>query len=194
MNKELVLKYLGYRNQNIDNNLNTMIDLLIEEVKAISTIRYIHKMYKLKFLNNDEIILIKSNISLKGKRINDFLFGCEKAIVLATTLGINIDKKIKYYEKINLTKAVIFNSISSVYIDEICDNIELDIKNNYNNYIFTKRFSPGYGDLSLEIQKNIIEELQTYKYCGIYTDYYSNLIPIKSITAIIGMKEVKKNY
>jgi cobalamin-dependent methionine synthase I len=51
------------------------------------------------------------------------------------------------------------------------------------------RYSPGYGDLSLSFQPVLLNELNAAKLLGItLTDSYL-MIPRKSISAIIGVKE-----
>lgn len=190
MDKKEILRYLNYKNQILDEKTKIYLNESIEEVEKYSNIRYTYKIYKIKSISEEIIQLENSEIQLKGKSINKLLINCNKVIIFAATLGINIDKKIKYLEKINLAKGIIFNTTSSVYIDEICDEIEKELKLKYKSHIFTRRYSPGYGDLKLNIQHDILKELNASKSCGIYTDEYNNLIPIKTITALIGIKKI----
>ncbi len=55
-----------------------------------------------------------------------------------------------------------------------------------NKYL-SKRFSPGYGDLSLEIQKNLLAYLDAHRRIGIELTENYLMIPQKSVTAILGV-------
>jgi cobalamin-dependent methionine synthase I len=53
------------------------------------------------------------------------------------------------------------------------------------------RFSPGYGDLPLEMQKDVMTALDCGRTVGITLTDSLLMTPSKSVTAIIGMKERK---
>ena len=55
----------------------------------------------------------------------------------------------------------------------------------------TFRYSPGYGDLPLDIQKNFLNVLDAQKKIGLTTSENFLLFPRKSVTAIIGI--INKN-
>ena len=54
------------------------------------------------------------------------------------------------------------------------------------------RFSPGYGDFSLEHQKEITSILNTPKTIGLTVTDTLILAPAKSVTAIIGFSTTKQ--
>ena len=51
---------------------------------------------------------------------------------------------------------------------------------------FKPRFSPGYGDLSLEVQKEIFSLLDCPRKIGVSLGDSLLMTPSKSVTAIIG--------
>ena len=55
----------------------------------------------------------------------------------------------------------------------------------------TKPDCPGYGDLSLNYQKDIIEFLQAKKNIGVSLTESLMMVPVKSVTAIIGIGKEK---
>ncbi|QCX32433.1 hypothetical protein FDN13_01250 [Caloramator sp. E03] len=111
---------------------------------------------------------------------------------LAATLGSNIDNKIKYYEKTDFTRSIILDACATTAIEELCDMVEEEIKaialEKYKKNI-TNRYSPGYGDLSLEYQPSIINLLDANKRIGLTVTDSLILIPRKSVTAIIGFQD-----
>ena len=52
----------------------------------------------------------------------------------------------------------------------------------------TERFSPGFGDLPLELQRQVTEALDCPRSLGITLGESLLMTPSKSVTAIIGMK------
>ena len=55
----------------------------------------------------------------------------------------------------------------------------------------TPRYSPGYGDLSINIQNQLLDILDAKKSIGLSATSNNILIPRKSVTAIIGIIDDK---
>lgn len=190
IDKREVLRYLGYKNEilYIDEYTENLLEECREEIKKIATPRNIFKRYDIE-REEDKIKVVNTNFILEGKDIVNHLKYCKSCIFMAATLGIGVDRRINYYEKISMTKALVFNACAITLIEEYCDYIENAIREEEtqrNNYI-TWRYSPGYGDLSLDIQKGFLTLLEGEKTIGLTATEHSLLIPRKSITAIIGI-------
>ena len=57
----------------------------------------------------------------------------------------------------------------------------------------TVRFSPGYGDLPMNIQPDLLELTNARRDLGLTVGSNYMLSPIKSVTAIAGIKEVEND-
>lgn len=206
IDKNEVLRYLGHNMQVIDNELDKLINDTIEECKTLIAPKYIYGEYNIS-LKNEKIILEETSLVLTGKDIIDLLNNSKSAVIMAVTLGGFIDKKIAFYEKTNLTKALILDSCATTAVEEVCDIIERHIKEKAleRDLGITFRYSPGYGDLQLSVQKDFISTLSADKRIGLNTSEHYLLFPRKSVTAIIGLVpkemqstkrtcEVCKNY
>ena len=69
-------------------------------------------------------------------------------------------------------------------IENVCDLFNKKINGEYQ---YTKsRFSPGYGDLPIEFQRDIFSVLNLNKNIGVYLTEGMQMTPSKSVTAIIG--------
>ena len=116
---------------------------------------------------------------------------------MAATVGSEVERKIKFYSKYNLTKALILDSCSTTAIEEVCENLQVNIGKKIlkGKERFTLRYSPGYGDLSLDIQKEIVSILDCERKIGVNVSSDKLLFPRKSVTAIIGItnKEQSKD-
>ena len=78
--------------------------------------------------------------------------------------------------------------MGSAAIEAFCDKLNSSFEN--AEYL-RPRFSPGYGDLPLECQRNIVEFLQTKKNIGMSLTDSLMMVPVKSVTAIIGIGKEK---
>ena len=86
-------------------------------------------------------------------------------------------------EQKKILQAFILDSIGSVAIEELMNNICNDIKEKYGT--ITKRFSPGYGDWPLTNQYDLLKWIGAEK-IGISLSPTFQMIPRKSISAIVG--------
>ena len=195
IDKEEVLSYLGGTAKNNDKITDQLIDEGIEEIKRISAPKSQFRIFDIK-QDIDGIQIVNSNLILKGNDIIKHLLYSKKIAIMAVTLGIQVDQRIKYYSNIDLTKAVIFDACATTYVEVICDNLETEIKKiaHQSNCNITFRFGPGYGDLTLLVQDQILKILNSPRIIGLTVSNEHILIPSKSVTAIIGFedKSIKK--
>ena len=88
----------------------------------------------------------------------------------------------------DMAEAVIMDSGASVLVDSLCDKFEEYIRNNVDEYV-TSRFSPGYGDSPLRMQKSVISYVDGQRKIGLNVTSSNLMIPRKSVTALIGLSE-----
>ena len=185
-----VLRYLGYKGQKIEEELLLKISDTIEEGKKLFAPKIIYKEYPINILENG-VEVIGTTLVLEGNDIKKLLIDSSRCILMAATIGNYIEKKIRLYERIDLTRGMILDSVSTTAVedlcDKVCDLIEKDIIEDFEELTF--RYSPGYGDLSLNIQKNFIEVLDATRKIGVNVSEHMLLFPRKSVTAIVGIRK-----
>lgn len=189
-NVEEIQRYLGYKNNTLDGETLGKIEDCIGEIMGLLKKSYVYKIYDIVTMEN-EITLKGTVLSLRGRDIQEHLKGSKKCALMAVTLGIEADRKIAYYSKFNLSRAVIMDACASSIVESICDDVQNIIKGQAekSGLNITERYSPGYGDFSLEHQKGILRVLDTEKSMGLTLTDSFLLLPRKSVTAIIGLKE-----
>ncbi|WP_294401374.1 vitamin B12 dependent-methionine synthase activation domain-containing protein [uncultured Clostridium sp.] len=188
IDRQEVLRYLGYRGQEIDNNMTEMIDGCRKEVQNVILPRAVYE-YK-KISSTDKGIEIDgTNLILSGKDIAEHLKNSKECLLMAVTLGNDIEKRTRLYEKVNLTKALIIDACATTAVEEVCDIIEEKVRKEAESMgmNITFRYSPGYGDLPLDIQNNFLRVLDAQKKIGLTVSENNLLFPRKSVTAIIGI-------
>ncbi len=177
-----VLRYLGYRGQSIDANLDRQIESCIQAVRQCAKPRL---TYRITNLSDG----LPNGLALEGGDIKALLEGCTSAIVMAATLGPEAEALLRRTEITNMADAVIMDSAQSAAIENVCDNFESDMRLSYRKegLFLSDRFSPGYGDLSLSSQRSISEYLVAEKRIGLTVTQNMIMVPRKSVTCIIGI-------
>lgn len=130
----------------------------------------------------------------KSEKLAANLKDCSNAVVFAATIGIEIDRLIAKYGRISPSKALCFQAIGAERIEALCNTFNDEITQDCQDKgLFTRaRYSPGYGDLSLNFQKNIFSVLDCPRKIGLSLNESLIMSPSKSVTAIIGISDKPK--
>ena len=188
INKDEVLRYLGHRGQDIDENLQNTIEECRVEVKKVINPRVVYTYKNIKPIG-DGVEVVTTNLILTGKDIKEHLKNSTECVLMAVTLGNEIERQTRFYEKTNLTKALILDACATTAVEEVCDIIENSVKEKavLSGMNITFRYSPGYGDLPLDVQNSFLRALDAGKKIGLTVSENNLLFPRKSVTAIIGI-------
>lgn len=199
--KSEILRYLGYNGKQADAAVYSLIDECIEEIRSISRMRYTYKIFDVKtgvYKEMSCIMLDGTDIVLTGNDIYEHLRNCRKCAVMAATLGIEVDNLIRTKQCDNMLTALVLDSCATEFTEKLCDAAENEIRAiaESEGKGINFRFSPGYGDLPIDIQRDITGIIDAARRIGLTVTESSIMIPSKSVTAIIGFTEdygIKKN-
>lgn len=181
---EEVAVYLGYYSAKTDKNTNKLIEECTEEFLKAADFRACFA--EVDVGTNGEIDIGGRKIICNSLKKN--LSGCEKAYIFAATAGIGTHRLIERNSVISPLKGMVTDCVGSAAIEAFCNKINLSFDN--CEYL-RPRFSPGYGDMPLECQRDIIEFLQTNKNIGMSLTESLMMVPVKSVTAVIGIGNEK---
>ncbi len=134
-------------------------------------------------VNADEITFPFA--SFHSKDLSKNLSGCKEAFVFAVTLGHGVERLLSKTSRLSLADFFMYDAVGSALAESVCDIAEDIIKGNIR---CKPRFSPGYGDLPLSVQKDVLTALNAEKLLGITLTDANLMIPQKSITAFIGIR------
>ena len=112
------------------------------------------------------------------------LKGCSQAFVFAVTLGFEADRHLLMLSKTSPSRHFIVDGYYSAAAEAVCNYAEEKIK---GKLCCKPRFSPGYGDLPLAVQRDVLQALDAGKLLGISLTASLLMTPQKSITAIAGI-------
>lgn len=182
--KQLALKYLGHTNQELTESFDSLLNECVKEVIEIAQLKVYWQRYSLEHpLRVEELDILISSESLESNLEN-----CKECIVIASTLGVQIDKKIKYYSSYNMSKGIVFDAVASAYLEVGCDEYEDKYLPENRSY----RYAPGYSDIPLSLNRLFATRMNLYKHLGVSIDQNDLFIPMKTMLGIIGIGEVEK--
>lgn len=193
INREEVLKYLGYKGGALEEEYLNKIDLFSHMVMEKATPRC--EWIEWGIYGSNPVHLQNSDIVLTGKSISEHLEGCESCVFFVATIGSEIDRLIRIKSVENMADAVILDACASVAIENVCDNMERYLEEKYlkeENLYITDRFSPGYGDFPIEMQKIFCDLTHSLKRIGLGCNSSYMLTPAKSVTAVIGISSTPR--
>lgn len=113
------------------------------------------------------------------------LAGCGELVLFAATIGLEMDRLIAKYAHLSPARSVMLQAIGAERIEALCDAFENELIR--QGHDIGTRFSPGYGDLPLDMQKTIFAALDCPKHIGVSLNESLLMSPSKSVTAIIGL-------
>lgn len=178
LNRNEAVRYLGGAGIRLNYRMDVLMDECEKAVLEKASPKY---LYVEKDLPCPQI--------MSGKDIESHLNGCEKAIVMCATVGSEVDKLIRISQISDMARAVVMDSLASVAVEQVCNAFDKIIAEKYSDYNMTFRFSPGYGDYPIELQKIILQMLDAPKKIGLCTNDNFLLTPTKSVTAVLGLSK-----
>jgi len=177
-----ILRYSGCKNQADD--VTNLLNICVDEVHDVLSYKVCYRRLSVRTCDS---LCDFDYFTLQSEHLAKLLRNCDSAIIFGATIGIGIDRLIAKHGRISPAKALMIQAIGAERIEALCDAFENDIKKEINAE-FTPRFSPGYGDLPLNVQKNIFSILDCSKKIGLTLNDSMLMSPSKSVTAFIGLK------
>lgn len=186
--KKEAFRYMGCKSDCDNEELDKLYEKCKAEYKKVASYKAV--------VRKTAVILKEDNVvdfgfcEIQNENLYKNLSGCDSAYVFAATAGIGADRLIMRYNKVSPAEAMICDSIASSAVEVWCDEINAEI----SALGETKpRFSPGYGGVSLEYQKDVLSFLDAERKIGITLNDALMMTPAKSVTAFVGVKENKES-
>ncbi len=189
--------YLGFAD-GVEKELQNLLEEVRKELKNAFSYNVCYRRMKIEWQNTcktaeenlkSSIYMPKLPFSTESKALAKCLYGSDEIIIFAATIGFEIDRYIAKYQRFSPAKALLMQAYGAERIECLCDVFCKEIKEEVakEGLSCTPRFSPGYGDLSLEVQKEFFQLLDCQRQIGITLNDSLLMTPSKSVTAIFGL-------
>lgn len=187
LNVEEALRYLG-AGENAPEELRAQAHRIAADLMERIQPRYCYRVVSV-VRAMDGLFLPEAGVTLTGRTASLMLSQCEKAVLLACTLGAEFDTLLRAEQARDMAGAVMLDVCGSAWVEAGCDEAEKELAARLEGMYLTDRFSPGYGDLPLEVQPGICAALNTTRRLGLHVTDSLLLNPAKSVTAILGIAD-----
>lgn len=192
-----VARYLGYQKLTApDEIVQEMIKTCCSEMFAVISPKAVFDSFDLTAVHSEQTaetmqesksLISFADVSFNSKALGINLRNCSTVYLMAATIGPQVDSLIRKAQMLDTVKASIFQATGAMFIEKTVDYVNEQIKNTAQTQgkNCKPRFSPGYGDVSLEIQKDFFRLLPCSK-IGLTLMNTLIMAPEKSVTAFIG--------
>jgi len=132
-----------------------------------------------------------TTLDFEGESLARHLKGCTEVALFCASLGRSIDSEIDKARLTDLEFCYLLDTAALLLTEKLCDRIERIIKEfaDQNNKQTTTRYSLGYGDAPLSLQAEFLNAVSATKTMGVLVSESGMMLPLKTVTAIIGLHE-----
>jgi hypothetical protein len=188
-----VLRRLGKkRKMEISRELARIVNEEVATCQGLMTPKGIYERFDIS-MERPEIIEIRGGFTIKSADLFDWMENCDEMVVLVVTVGGGINARTgELVDSGEVTRGMVVDAIGSETVEELANVISRIIQNTVRK-MTTKRYSPGYGDWDLTDQKSLLDLVDAER-IGVTVNASSQMVPEKSISAVIGLRNrVKVN-
>ncbi len=194
-----IISLLGYNIETVPAPVLESLESIIQTIPSILKLQSGFKIFDSK----------KIKLLSKGFTIEDQTFDCgtiiqsnlknsDTIVFIISTLGNELETLSKIYMDSNdILNGYLIDKIGSELVETLADKTEIYLQEFIEPYELkmTNRYSPGYCGWNVSDQQKLFSLLPD-KFCNVSLNEDSLMIPIKSISAVIGIgKNVeRKNY
>lgn len=184
-----ILRYAGARQE--DEVLSPVLDECLAQILDSLIYKACYRTFPIHVCENS---LDLGFAKVTSKALARALDGCSHVILMAATVGLSPDRLMARYATLSPTKALLFQAIGTERIEALCDTVTGLFAAQYleKGARLRPRFSPGYGDLPLSLQREIFAALEPARHIGLSLNESLLMSPTKSVTALIGIAEHKE--
>lgn len=185
LNTDEVLRYMGCPPDKAGTALRRQVEDCAQEL--LQTIRPRWNWREAAITFEEGGVRLEGGLLLPGVDLNAHLAGCDRAAVFCATLGAEVDMLIRRAERLDMGRALALDCCASAAVEAVCDQIERELQGKFPGCSFPFRYSPGYGDLPLDVQGPLLDLLDAPRRVGLCATGTHLLTPRKSVTAILGV-------
>lgn len=188
-NKKEVLQYLRWTGSEIPREVDALIDDCMAQTLSVAEPRWTWTVSPIDRAARTPAL------AFTGQDVPALLADCDRVVFFAATLGNGLEMAIRRAQVRDMTRALVLDCCGSAAIEAVCDEAEGEILTALNDpsVYLTDRFSPGYGDLPITAQPDLLAAVDGPRRIGLHLTASNILTPRKSVTALIGLADRPQN-
>jgi hypothetical protein len=189
VSKAEVISSLGYTDGILPAHFEKMIDSILDQLSNYCTVQAGCRILDIqKSENRNDGLLIGGSFFTLQKIVASHLRKSEKAILFVCTIGSGMETWAKeLFSEGDATLSYLVDTIASITVEQAADVLHDRIGKHMTTrgLKITNRYSPGYCDWQVSEQHLLFSFLPAH-FCGITLTESALMIPIKSVSGIIG--------
>lgn len=134
-----------------------------------------------------DTVCIPGLAPIVSKALSRNLQGCDTVLLFAATIGSGADRLRMQAQVRSPASAVVLDAMGTAATEALCNQLCQQWQQTYAPLQLRPRFSPGYGDLPLALQKDLLALLDSHRQAGITLSEGLLMLPQKSVSAIVGI-------
>ena len=193
-----VARYLGYRRAvPPEADVSALMEKAAGEMQAVMKAQSVFEIFDLAVdepssavvsTGSTTVTLSFADVTLQSRDLGRNLAGCSQVALLAATIGPQVDAFIRRHSSLDPVYASILQATGAMFIEELVDVTNSEIKKiaAAQGLKTRPRYSPGYGDVPLQVQKDFFRLLPCTR-IGLTLMDTLIMAPEKSVTAFVGL-------
>lgn len=175
----------------LDGRVEKLVDETMREGRSLLETAAVRRDVVIEVTGEGCVEIDGGRMKLAGRSIARHLDGSSRGTLMAVTIGGGVSARVgELSEAGEITRASILDAFGSEAVEALADLLTARIASDAKRVdcTLTGRFSPGYGDLSLDHQNELLKYVEAAG-IGISLSEAMAMVPEKSITAVVGWKE-----
>jgi hypothetical protein len=188
-----VMKRLGYPSARYElaDGMRVILDETLRTAAGLMELRTAYRILRVRSNDGGCVRFDGSDFRIESRLVAKLLRDARYAACIAATAGIALDRAVSSeMDRGEITHGYFLDAIGSETVEAAADALHWKILQalaDKHRLKVTPRFSPGYGDWKLTIQKELVETSGGNR-IGISVTPSSLMIPRKSISAVLGLE------
>lgn len=138
---------------------------------------------------HDSLVTIEGAFSLQSRHLSANLRGCASVYLFVATLGAGVDRLVRRTSLLSAEQTALLQAVAGELTDAWCDDVcaELAALPETGGHALRPRFSPGYGDVPLSLQKDFFAVTDATRRIHVSLTDGFLMVPTKSVSAFCGV-------
>lgn len=182
--RSAVYRYMGLRGSEPGAELSALTEACLAEFR---TAVYYRACYLVLPVRLTERGVDFGSFFAPGRSLVKNLSGCGEAVLFVATTGMEAELRRKRAAAVSPARALALDAVGTAAVEAFCDALCDRWRAEFAPRRLRPRFSPGYGDLPLEVQRPLLACLDSGRRVGVTLTESLLMMPQKSVSAIVGI-------